>query len=593
MPKLLQLRGGKSAGGAKPCMLPTGKESAGEAKVIMGKLGSTRGRRLSIEGASSDDDNDDDSTIPPPPHFTEKIDWHENEPISGRSSAAGSPRGCDGDAVAGDHLSFYFDAIQIPSTPSLAPTEIRWDPSGEKDKDGWNIVDDKLDVVVTVKEEKEEEFLTPQQERGPEREIPKTEVQVDIVPKTEEVQVDVPIIVRRSSLRRRSSGAANVCKRAGYGQTAVTGESSSMNSEISTTSTVTPAYTRGGESPPPPVFVDNEVEKGIDMDKRWASPVSDCNSNSSAVTELVQASPFAPISTERKHIVDISSPDTNTHDNSINENSNLGGSLIVRRRSSVGRRNSANICKKIGYGQTVAADESTNNLDSALTETSSLTPVRGTSPVFDESIKERDVVLDCWDSSIGAGREDRGQPTSPFAPGTHRKHSDDSVCSENDCHTHTEEIPIVVIFTRKSSLQGSVMRVGGLEKIFSDSDLNTTAGSSVYTTANVEADPYSVDSNTDAHIDTNSENVNAHTDTYAHSHTDKNNDVKQDIGIVYVSYSLLAGPKPIDMPGVNPSALEDHLCDEEFKKILRMSREDFKQLPRWKQTSIKKAVSLF
>ncbi|XP_033467237.1 supervillin [Epinephelus lanceolatus] len=45
--------------------------------------------------------------------------------------------------------------------------------------------------------------------------------------------------------------------------------------------------------------------------------------------------------------------------------------------------------------------------------------------------------------------------------------------------------------------------------------------------------------------------------------------------------------------GVDPLRLEDYLSDEDFKKLLGMSRVEFNALPNWKQKNLKKSKSLF
>ncbi|KAL5456970.1 hypothetical protein EMCRGX_G034199 [Ephydatia muelleri] len=45
--------------------------------------------------------------------------------------------------------------------------------------------------------------------------------------------------------------------------------------------------------------------------------------------------------------------------------------------------------------------------------------------------------------------------------------------------------------------------------------------------------------------------------------------------------------------GVDPAKLEVYLCDEEFDKIFKMSREEFVQQPIWKKTTLKKQAGLF
>lgn len=45
--------------------------------------------------------------------------------------------------------------------------------------------------------------------------------------------------------------------------------------------------------------------------------------------------------------------------------------------------------------------------------------------------------------------------------------------------------------------------------------------------------------------------------------------------------------------GVDPAKLEVYLCDEEFDKVFKMSREEFGQQPIWKKTTLKKQAGLF
>jgi len=44
---------------------------------------------------------------------------------------------------------------------------------------------------------------------------------------------------------------------------------------------------------------------------------------------------------------------------------------------------------------------------------------------------------------------------------------------------------------------------------------------------------------------------------------------------------------------VVPEQLERHLKDEDFARYLKMSRQEFAKLPKWKQLNIKKGVGLF
>lgn len=58
----------------------------------------------------------------------------------------------------------------------------------------------------------------------------------------------------------------------------------------------------------------------------------------------------------------------------------------------------------------------------------------------------------------------------------------------------------------------------------------------------------------------------------------------------YPLSELLQRPLPI---GVDPTQLEIYLSAEDFSELLSMSKEDFQQLPAWKQTSLKKEKGLF
>jgi len=44
---------------------------------------------------------------------------------------------------------------------------------------------------------------------------------------------------------------------------------------------------------------------------------------------------------------------------------------------------------------------------------------------------------------------------------------------------------------------------------------------------------------------------------------------------------------------VDPAKKEMHLSDSDFKSVFSMTKEDFKKLPTWKQTTAKKRHSLF
>lgn len=45
--------------------------------------------------------------------------------------------------------------------------------------------------------------------------------------------------------------------------------------------------------------------------------------------------------------------------------------------------------------------------------------------------------------------------------------------------------------------------------------------------------------------------------------------------------------------GVDPTRLERYLSPEEFEKALGMSQDEFKEVPVWKQSKIKKEAGLF
>ncbi|XP_059468897.1 supervillin isoform X5 [Neocloeon triangulifer] len=58
----------------------------------------------------------------------------------------------------------------------------------------------------------------------------------------------------------------------------------------------------------------------------------------------------------------------------------------------------------------------------------------------------------------------------------------------------------------------------------------------------------------------------------------------------YPPAQLLQRPLP---DGVDPTKLEEYLAPEHFEELLGMSKEDFCELPTWKQTNLKKQVGLF
>lgn len=45
--------------------------------------------------------------------------------------------------------------------------------------------------------------------------------------------------------------------------------------------------------------------------------------------------------------------------------------------------------------------------------------------------------------------------------------------------------------------------------------------------------------------------------------------------------------------GVDPLKLETYLSDEEFQEILEMTKDEFKELPQWRQHSLKQQVDLY
>lgn len=56
--------------------------------------------------------------------------------------------------------------------------------------------------------------------------------------------------------------------------------------------------------------------------------------------------------------------------------------------------------------------------------------------------------------------------------------------------------------------------------------------------------------------------------------------------------ALVLRQKPLP-DGVNPLKLENYLSDEEFEELLQTTKEDFAQLPAWKQSNLKKKARLF
>ncbi|KAL6422276.1 hypothetical protein ACFW04_010559 [Cataglyphis niger] len=59
---------------------------------------------------------------------------------------------------------------------------------------------------------------------------------------------------------------------------------------------------------------------------------------------------------------------------------------------------------------------------------------------------------------------------------------------------------------------------------------------------------------------------------------------------IYPPAQLLQRPLP---DGVDPTRLELYLSQQHFQELLKMSKEEFQQLPNWKQVNIKKEIGLF
>ncbi|XP_070156872.1 supervillin isoform X1 [Polyergus mexicanus] len=59
---------------------------------------------------------------------------------------------------------------------------------------------------------------------------------------------------------------------------------------------------------------------------------------------------------------------------------------------------------------------------------------------------------------------------------------------------------------------------------------------------------------------------------------------------IYPPAQLLQRPLP---DGVDPTRLELYLSQQHFQELLRMSKEEFQQLPNWKQVNLKKEIGLF
>ncbi|KAL6097790.1 vill [Pungitius sinensis] len=65
-------------------------------------------------------------------------------------------------------------------------------------------------------------------------------------------------------------------------------------------------------------------------------------------------------------------------------------------------------------------------------------------------------------------------------------------------------------------------------------------------------------------------------------------------GGMYLDPEVLINKSPSELPqGVDPSRREDHLSDAAFENLLGTTRPDFKRLPKWRQSDLKKKAGLF
>ncbi|XP_049912534.1 villin-1 isoform X2 [Epinephelus moara] len=63
---------------------------------------------------------------------------------------------------------------------------------------------------------------------------------------------------------------------------------------------------------------------------------------------------------------------------------------------------------------------------------------------------------------------------------------------------------------------------------------------------------------------------------------------------MYVDPELLINKSPSELPqGVDPSQREDYLSDVDFENLLGTNRSDFKRLPKWRQSDLKKKAGIF
>ncbi|XP_033494509.1 villin-1 isoform X1 [Epinephelus lanceolatus] len=63
---------------------------------------------------------------------------------------------------------------------------------------------------------------------------------------------------------------------------------------------------------------------------------------------------------------------------------------------------------------------------------------------------------------------------------------------------------------------------------------------------------------------------------------------------MYLDPELLINKSPSELPqGVDPSQREDYLSDVDFENLLGTNRSDFKRLPKWRQSDLKKKAGIF
>lgn len=63
---------------------------------------------------------------------------------------------------------------------------------------------------------------------------------------------------------------------------------------------------------------------------------------------------------------------------------------------------------------------------------------------------------------------------------------------------------------------------------------------------------------------------------------------------MYLDPELIVNKSPSELPqGVDPGLREDYLSDVAFENLLGTTRLDFKRLPKWRQSDMKKKAGLF